>query len=155
MISKSKKLAPAWFLRSLAACGAITIFGCAHREPEFDRVAIAGTISIDGEPMESGNIRFVPLANTNGPKTTHTVLNGRFESDAANGPCLGEHKVEIELTGSEQYGHDDEEALARLQVERVRLRQPKLPAIDNESSTLKATIERDGNPSLEFKLNTR
>jgi|GEM_PF-3162669 len=105
--------------------------------------------------MESGYIRFVPMATTSGPKTTFSVLDGQFEADAANGPCVGEHKVEIELTGNEQYGHDDEEALERLRVERVRFRQPKLRAIYNESSTMNVIIERGGSLSLEFKLNSR
>jgi len=82
--------------------GFIAFFGCSQQQVGFDRVAVQGSVTLDGKPLTAGTIRFVPAAGVAGPKVSLAVQEGQFKSDALNGPTLGLHRVEIELVESER-----------------------------------------------------
>lgn len=144
-------------LRSLALSGFLATLGCGTGGGDsLDRIAVHGTVLLDGQPLPTGTIRFIPAGSTHGPKTAFAITQGRFQASAGSGPCVGSHRVEIELTNDERYAHDDEQALDRLAAQRVRLvERAGLPAIYNERSTLTATIEKEHQPPLEFELSSQ
>jgi len=136
--------------------GFIAFFGCSQQQVGFDRVAVQGSVTLGGKPLTAGTIRFVPAAGVAGPKVSLAVQEGQFKSDALNGPTLGLHRVEIELVESNVYAHDDEQVIDRLKAEQTsRIKNSRLPAIYNESSTLTATIESVAKEPLAFVLRSR
>lgn len=81
-------------IRSLFALLLVAlVMGCDGR-PE--RVPVAGVVLIDGEPLTSGNIKFVPK---NGRPSAGTInTDGHFNLtcyDGNDGALLGTHRVQI------------------------------------------------------------
>ncbi len=70
--------------------------GCSDGRPK--RVAISGTVMIDGEPVKGGSIRFVPEGAR--PSSSDLDTEGRFTlrcfgDDGNDGAVLGTHRVEV------------------------------------------------------------
>lgn len=74
------------WLASLALLAAMTLAGCG-----FDgRVAVQGTVRLDGRPIERGAIRF--LHGGEGPTASAMIEQGRYQLQT----IAGKKKVEIE-----------------------------------------------------------
>ena len=65
--------------------------GCA----DSDRQSLEGTVILDGQPLEKGQITFVPQAGTGSPTAGAGVVAGQFMVPAAGGPFVGKFRVEI------------------------------------------------------------
>ncbi len=70
------------------------IAGCRARGIE--RVVVFGNVTYDGEPVESGFIRFFPIEGTAGPMWGARITAGRFRADDKGGVPVGSQRVEIE-----------------------------------------------------------
>ncbi len=71
---------------------AAAISGCG---PSGNHASIHGNVKLDGEPLASGSIRFVPAQGTPGGVTGGDIKDGRYEIGAAKGPAIGTNRVEI------------------------------------------------------------
>ena len=91
--------------------------GCGGPADPFERVAVEGTVTVDGEPLGRGMIRLTPIAPTAGPKVALPVVDGRFAGDATVGPVAGRHRVVVELDESDEFPHDGEEVLEGLRAQ--------------------------------------
>ena len=133
------------------------ICGCGGKSPDArPRIAVTGTITLDGQPLDNAVIRFVPLAEVNGPKASVAVTAGRFELPSESGPVAGRHRVEIESTDHGGIAPDDETALAEVASgKRKPAKTVKIPAIYNARSTLERTIQADFTNQFEFTLVTK
>ncbi len=79
----------AFLLLAAGAC----VCGCGPSGPE--RVAVTGTVTYQGKPIEQGSIRFVPTGETKGPATGTTIKQGKYEASAKGGVLVGTQRVEI------------------------------------------------------------
>ncbi|NQT13991.1 MAG: hypothetical protein HQ582_14650, partial [Planctomycetes bacterium] len=97
--------------------GVCFLTGCGGVEYEgAQRAAVSGTVTLDGTPLQYGVITFVP-ADGAGKRASGVINNGAYSIPEAEGPNLGEYKVEV--VGSEKpdegggedgmEGGDDEE----------------------------------------------
>ncbi|MCR9116107.1 MAG: hypothetical protein NXI22_04060 [bacterium] len=136
-----------------AAMSAISLIGCGDSGPP--RAAVTGVVTVDGEPLKLGYIRFVPQAPTTGPKVTVPVENGTFTADQSVGPVVGNHRVEIKSTNNGGIAMDDEKALEKLQKTRGKIAVLNIPKEYNDRSELTATILANETNELEFPLQTR
>ena len=59
------------------------------------RQAIEGTVTLDGQPLEKGQITFVPQGDTKGPTAGAEIVGGKFTIPAVGGPLAGKFRVEI------------------------------------------------------------
>ena len=73
-------------LASLAACAALAI-GCAK---ESDTGVVTGTVTLDGAPLKTGQIRFVPVDGQS-PTAGAVITDGKYTATVS----LGEKSVEI------------------------------------------------------------
>lgn len=123
--------------------GGLIESGCSRgRRADFERTAVTGEVTLDGQPLSQGVVRFVPIEQTSGPKTTVTVIEGRFQAPESAGPLVGTHRIEIESTDMAGYAMDDENALSELREARVkRIDVVTVPAIYNARSQLTKTLE--------------
>lgn len=61
------------------------------------RVHVSGDVSLDGKPIEEGNITFTPVTGTAGPATGGEIRNGKYDVAAAVSPLAGgTYRVQIE-----------------------------------------------------------
>jgi hypothetical protein len=57
---------------------------------------IHGKVTLDGAPMATGSIRFVPAPGTPGAITGGDIKDGQYEIAVAKGPAIGTNRVEIQ-----------------------------------------------------------
>lgn len=131
---------------------AALLTGCGGSPEGPQRAHVAGFVSIDGAPLKSGEIRFIPSASTKGPAAVATITDGAYELGTAEGPIVGSHRVEIE--SSDPAGDDDQVFAAKI----VRGERPldliPIPTSYNRQSILKAEVTKEGNLQLDFPLNS-
>ena len=85
------------FSVALAATGLLgiaTVIGCGKHGTS--NVVVRGDVSVGGEPVESGQIRFVPIEGNTGPIGMGDIVAGRYEISARGGVPAGKHRVEVE-----------------------------------------------------------
>jgi hypothetical protein len=129
--------------------------GCGGSEgPE--RVAVSGEVRLDGRPLASGVIRFIPSGDNEGPAAVAIVKDGAYELPKSEGPVPGPQRVEIEATDYLGFAIDDEAAYAA-NVEQRGGRVPKNPVPEayNRRSTLTAEIKPDGSQKFDFTLSSQ
>ena len=74
-------------LLSAAGCG------------DTQRIAIEGTVDLDGNPMDEGMIALQPLTGTASPSTGGKIKDGKFSIPVEKGGFAGEFRVEIAKYG--------------------------------------------------------
>ena len=76
---------------------AIVVIACATGGGDggLPRVAVLGSVHLDGQPISKGSILFVPRKPTTGPKSGGPIIDGKYHIDEAEGPIVGNHHVEI------------------------------------------------------------
>ena len=126
--------------------------GCGQDGPT--RVAVSGTVTIAGQPLQDGFITFVPTERTKGPKASGPVAAGRFEMDRSAGPVVGDMRIEI--TEKQEFGFalDDVEAFDA-QAPPGDLPRNRIPPRFNSESILVRTTTLEGPNEFEFELEWR
>jgi hypothetical protein len=67
-------------------------------EPEFQRAAVRGTVTLDGEPVENGTVTFYPIEGTVGPSAAQAIQQGKYELAEEDGAVVGTNRVEVRAT---------------------------------------------------------
>ena len=124
---------------------ALAVIGCAGGD-ELERVMVSGNVAFKGQPIEKGQIRFIPVDGTRGPVTIDSIDDGYYTTENTAGVPVGAHRVEI-------LGYDGKEyASAPTGPGAPPVRQ-LLPKKYNKESELKVTLESgQDDDHLDFKL---
>ncbi|MDC0935364.1 hypothetical protein OAS39_03680 [Pirellulales bacterium] len=87
-----------------AALAALVIasIGCAKGDG-LDRVLVSGQVMYDGQPVETGQIRFRGIEGTRGPITIDPIEDGRYTTANTAGVPVGKHRVEITAYDPKEY----------------------------------------------------
>ncbi len=72
----------------------ILLTGCGGGQ--LDARIVEGRVTSGGEPVELGQIRFVPIDGTSGPASVATIRDGHYRIEARGGVPFGKHRVEID-----------------------------------------------------------
>jgi hypothetical protein len=137
-----------------AALLSFGLVGCAGTGDAPPRAPVMGLVTLDGELLETGVIRFVPAQGTTGPQTTAVIDRGMFTLPVEHGPIVGTHRVEIDSTDTAGLAMDDERALERLASapNKQKLDIVRVPVRYNEQSKLIARVPESGTSDLNFEL---
>lgn len=84
-----------WYLTVLVCFVAL---GCSGEGRGAKRAAARGTVTVDGEPVESGMIQFTPSEGNTGPVAGAVIENGKYSVGRKQGPVVGTNLVEISGT---------------------------------------------------------
>ena len=133
----------------------LPITGCSNSEGPL-RVPVSGQVMLDGQPLSSGVIRFIPQEGTEGPGAAAQIINGKFQFSDDDGPIAASHRVEIEATEFQGFAIDDEAAFAVYvqNTGRSPLASNPIPPIYNRASTLKAIVTDAEDQEFEFSLSS-
>ena len=118
------------------------LFGCG---PESKMAILSGTVTIDGQPAETGSISFIPvdgMTQTAGA----SIENGKFTSEVP----IGESKVEIrvpKVVGKQKLYDTPDSPEQEIMAE-------VLPAKYNEATELRFTADK-GKNEKNFELSTK
>ncbi len=83
--------------------------GCS-RGDGFNRVAIEGRATINGEPIQSASFTLVPPLESKSPSVYGVVSNGQYRLDRKNGPVPGPHRLEITIFSAPEASDNTEGA---------------------------------------------
>jgi hypothetical protein len=108
------------------------------------RAAVSGTVRVDGKPLERGVINFLPVDGNRGPGAGGVIKDGAFDVKAADGPVVGNNRVEIR--GFRKTGRK-----ITVQRETIDEEIQVVPAEFNDQSKLVREIHEREN-TLEFDL---
>lgn len=72
---------------------AVGITGCGEAPPK--RIAITGTVKLNGQPVEHGSISFIPVADAPNLPAGGEIKAGEYTLTADAGPSSGKYRVEI------------------------------------------------------------
>lgn len=124
----------------------ILFIGC-RRGSELRRVAVAGKVSYQGEPIADGVIVFVPVQGTAGPGASAVIKDGGYNVLAGGGVPIGIYRVEVQaFRASSRPGP----ALGPLRAEPVT--EPYLPSNFNTESTLELHVSGQPLKHADFDL---
>lgn len=125
----------------LIALGIILIAGLwyAFFSGPSDRGSAYGEIKLDGQPMETGTITFLPIEGNKGQLVNVKIVKGRYEVPAAKGPGVGMNRVEI--FGEVSTGQWVTDPMGGTKEKMIQVVAKKF----NVDSTLKVEIRRGSN----------
>lgn len=89
----------------------VCLGGCGQCGPQ--RVAVSGTVLVDGQRLPAGSVQFIPSGETRGPSASATVKDGRFELSTADGPLQGTQRIEVLVQKALPFAIDDDAAFAQ------------------------------------------
>ena len=133
--------------RWLALLVCCTLLSCSSVDEGPQRGAVRGRVTVDGQPVENGSIRFTPVQGTTGPVSGAAIENGEYSVSKALGPVVGTNLVQI--TGSCKTGQKITDRLGILVDERVSM----VPEHYSSQSTLVRQVE-PGNQVFDFELSS-
>ncbi|WP_299459739.1 hypothetical protein [uncultured Gimesia sp.] len=128
-----------------------TAVGCGSSEFSYEKGTVQGMVTINGEPLASGKIRFIPEVGTVGKLTVAEIKDGHYQFDLNKAPAVGNHKIEIiaiRNTGNKIQIPDAPAGTTMEETEQY------IPAPYNTSSRLKLEIkagENEGNFDLKMR----
>jgi hypothetical protein len=127
--------------------------GCGGDSGGPERVPVSGTVTLGGQPLPSGLIRFIPDGATTGPASAAVIEQGRYELSDDDGPVPGHHRVEIEATNYLEFAIDDEQAYAAaVTAGQTPLASNPVPMIYNRQSTLTAEVSPEVERTYDYNL---
>ncbi|RIK75933.1 MAG: hypothetical protein DCC67_14570 [Planctomycetota bacterium] len=78
---------------ALAALGLLSALpGCGSSQ----RYAVSGTITVGGEPVDTGRVFFVPVEGAKGPRVQGEIIGGQYRVTAQGGLLAGKYRVELD-----------------------------------------------------------
>jgi hypothetical protein len=111
-------------------------------------------VSIDGQPLKAGVIRFIPTGTATGPAAVATIKDGAFALKPSDGAVAGTQRVEIEALPEFGFEIDDELAAAQYVQQGGAVSINAIPEIYNQRSTLTREIKPDETNEFDFQLST-
>lgn len=91
-------------IASIAILLASFLSGCGRRDG-IERVYLTGEVTYGGQPLEVGQIRFVPIDGTDAPVTIERFEGGKYETATSQGVPVGRHRVEILAYTAENFAN--------------------------------------------------
>jgi hypothetical protein len=121
-----------------------------------NRASVSGKVTVNGTPVEKGNISFMPAKGTKGPSVGGEIKNGTFQIPAARGPVAGNYTVQ--LNAPQKTGRKTKLApgvsvpglAPGAEIDEVL----DLPAQYNTKSTLQKEVKA-GKNDFDFELTTK
>lgn len=112
------------------------------------KLAIKGSITLNGVPLKSGAITFIPMEQ--GVSVGATIANGSYLVDTTDGASPGEYKVEID--SSQPSGNKVQSTVGEtMEDEYTNI----IPANYNRNSTLKVMLKSDSKNKHDFDLKSK
>ena len=85
------------FHSALALLAMLFVGGCGGVDGA-RRVDVSGAVTVDGEALSTGVIRFLPTDGNTGPAVNGTIQQGAYRMSGENGPVSGVYRVLVTKT---------------------------------------------------------
>jgi hypothetical protein len=108
------------------------------------RVAVSGTVTLDGSPMPRGKIQFDPATGVEGVTAAGEISDGKFSIGRSLGPVPGKYRVRISSRPVGKIKEGD------MPGGSLKLEPETVSAKYNAKTTLEADVTADGSNSFDF-----
>lgn len=126
----------------------LALSGCGSTEAGPDRTIVTGKVTFKGEPVQQGQIWFLPQAGREAPQAGAQIVDGKYYVKNKGGVPIGSCQVKI----TAEQTKTDTKIVADGGPEEIPTTQ-YLPARYNEQTELTAEIERSSEPlEIDFEL---
>jgi hypothetical protein len=129
---------------------AVVIVGCSadarSSRDTLPRVAVSGTVTLDGTPLPEGVIQFNPTSGTEGPPAAGEIREGKYSIERPQGPVPGKYKVTISSRPPVRINESEAPGGA------PKLKPETVPARYNTDSKLESDVPAGGASTLDFPL---
>ena len=115
-----------------------------------DRAQVSGSVRVDGQPLESGSISFLPAAGTQGPTAGAEIKQGTYSVAAESGLAPGKYSVQIKA--SRKTGRRIKDGFPHPPDDMVDEIEQFLPPKYNTQSELTAELKPGSNKGKDFEL---
>jgi len=129
------------------ATAVLTITGCGGPSDGLAHQAVSGEVTLDGQPLESGSIVFVPI-ESEGTPTGGEIIDGSYAIPAKDGPTPATHAVSIYAKKPTGRKLPDPNNADEVIEEKYEIIPPKY----NVKTDLKAEVKEGGENRFDFKL---
>jgi hypothetical protein len=139
-------------LSHLRGCLLVAVLALACGCGSGGRAGVQGAVTLDGAPIESGRISFLPIEGTPGGGGQAQIVNGRYTIASAGGPNPGVYRVEIraERKTGKQIRAGSPAPAGTMVDETIEA----VPARFNKDSTLREEL-KGGSNTRDFTLTTQ
>jgi hypothetical protein len=137
---------------SLALALGLMTFGCSRSKDDLPREPVAGTVTMDGQPLPEAVIQFYPTGDAKTTGANAQIKDGQFSIPREDGLVPGTYKVSIshaELQAALFKGKKSDSPRSK------RLGPELIPARYNSKSELTAEIKPGGTEDLKFELTSK
>jgi hypothetical protein len=134
------KLAPLLRTRILAGCLLLPLTGCGGVSDEPALLGVSGKVTLDGKPLETGTVLFVPL-DGKGRADAGPVVKGEYRLKCTPGEKRVEISSQVEADKPAADGLPDYKSL--------------IPAKYNRATTLTATVKSTGENAIDFAVTSK
>jgi hypothetical protein len=141
----------------LALALGLAPIGCSKSLDDLPREPVAGTVTMDDQPLAEALIQFSPTGDAKGGPTAGAsgeIKDGKFSIPREEGPVPGNYKVSIthaELKDVKAKGKINTSIPSRTK----KIGPEQIPAKYNTKSELTREIKPGGAKDLEFKLQSK
>ena len=119
------------------------------------RLPVSGTVTVDGQPLASGDIAFAPASPGPGNSAGAAIERGKYSISAEQGLLPGDYKVSIHAfrgTGKKNWDGMGDPTAPESQKKYVEQLEQYIPPRYNDSTELTASIRPGKANSLNFDL---
>jgi hypothetical protein len=135
---------------AVAVAAAVAAVGCDRGGDGLPRESVSGKVTLDGRPLDRGEITFVPTGG-DGPPVGGEIQDGTYAIRRADGPVPGPHRVAIFSAKPTGKKIPDEADPSILYDERAET----IPDRYNARSDLAAEVKAGGGNTFDFELTGR
>ena len=136
----ARALALAFSLAALAS-------GCGEAGDGLAREAVSGSVTLDGQPLKSGSINFLPDGPGSPQGGGAPIIDGKYTVAKAMGLVPGKYKVTISSAGGPPPAGEAPGGGA--------MAKESVPAKYNASSTLTAEVKAGQSTPIDFALESK
>jgi hypothetical protein len=119
------------------------------------RVAVSGVVTVNGQPLEGGDIAFTPVSPDRGPSGGAAITHGTYRIPAEQGLLPSQYNVQIHAfrgTGKKTWDGMGEPNAPASQKHFVEEMEQYIPSKYNDATELAATIVVGKTNRLDFDL---
>jgi len=128
----------------------LALTGCGGATDNLPRQAVSGEVTLDGKPLPSGSIQFVPESATTATEAGAAIQDGRYAIARDQGPVPGKYVVRI-------YGSSGQIVQPEDGIPGSVHPMPKelIPLKYNTKTTLSAEVKPEAPNAFDFKLDSK
>ncbi len=129
----------------LAAAILLTAIGCGGSDR---RAEIRGAVRLDGKPLPTGSISFIPTDANRGPSSGGAIVDGEYLVPQSQGATIGANKVQIRST------QPTGRKIQHRPGEMIDQWKQIVPAKYNDATEIVCTVE-PGSNQMDFDLKSK